>query len=198
MLDLELAELSHIVEWAAYGMRLPNMLRFGSEVKFKRWHGNYIRCFVKIGNFIHKGYAPGFFIPGKIVAAAEFVGNTLKQQKTLVIFSEFEAEDFAAWSDGTHVFKRKGDVKYSAYMEIRNWSGEVEVTRSFELEPKEVFKLSETALNYLSGEVRDQLKLFFENFYFLPRKREEFEHYYNIDEYDCIWADEDEEETLLF
>jgi len=186
-------ELKDIVVWAAYGMSLPNMLKFGSEVRFRRWHDNYIRCIVIFNDdprLLYLGYAPPFFAGGRVVAAAEFVGNTLRQLKTLVIFSEFEAEDCAMWSDGTIAFKRTEDVRYWAYVEIRSCRGEVEVSKEFEMSQTEVFKLANTAVDYVSGAIRRQLKTFFENFYFLPRKREEFEHYYRIDEYDCIWEDE--------
>jgi len=185
-------EMKDIVTWAAYGMSLPNMLRYGAEVKFTRWHGNYIRCMVvmKMPWGLYLGSSPPFFAPGRIVAAAEFVGNTLKQQKTLVIFSEFEAEDCSMWSDGTIAFKRRSNVDYKAYVEIRKWNGEVEISRSFDMEMEDVFRLAETALDHVSGEVKNQLKLFFENFYFLPRRKEEFEHYYRIEEFDCIWYED--------
>ncbi len=189
---VSLWEMQHIIEWAAYGMELPrNMLKYGSEVKFRRWHGNYIRCTVKIGDWVYKGASPGFFAPGKIVAAAEFVGNTIRQNRCLILFSEFEAEDWAVWSNGTHAFKRRSDIKYHAFVEIQNWKyGKPESVYSatFNLSQEEVFELAKTALDYVNERVRKQLKLFFENFYFLPRKWEEFANYVDIDKYDCVWV----------
>lgn len=182
-------ELKEIVKWAAYGMSLPNLLRYGSEVKYRRWHGNYIRCMVKMGEFIHKGYAPRFFIPGRIVAVAEFVGNTLSRERCLILFSEFEAIDWAVWGDGTHVYKCKGDVKYSAYVELKRDNLQI-FSQMFEISQSEVFELAETALDNVEGKVKSQLRIFFENYYFLPRDRDRYKHYVDIDKYDCIWTEE--------
>jgi hypothetical protein len=45
-----------------------------------------------------------------------------------------------------------------------------------------------------NNDIKRQLQLFFENFYFLPRDRKKFAHYWKIDKYDCIWVEGEVEE----
>jgi len=175
-----------IIVWACEGMRLPNMLSFGSTVKFKRWHGNYIRCFYHINDEIYSYTAREIFITAlpldaKITAVVEFVGNTLKNKRSLIIFSEFVARNFAFWNDGTVAFNLTEGPNYHAFVEV-NGSG-----KFLNLSQKDVFWAISVALENLNGIVKEQLRKFAENFYFFPREWEKYRNYVDIKSFDCIW-----------
>jgi hypothetical protein len=110
--------------------------------------------------------------------------------RCLILFSEFEAVDWAFWNTGVIAYKLSSPVTYSAYLEL--WDGTRQaLSESFEIPQKDVFELARTALNYIpDSNAEKQLRLFFENFYFLPRARREYAIYASIDKYDCIWAED--------
>jgi len=175
-----------IVEWACVGMRLPNMLAFGNTVKFNRWHGNYVKCFYYVDDREYPYLSKQLFVTAlpknaKITAVIEFVGNTIKKSRCLVIFSEFRVEDWAFWSDGTNAFKLSEEPKYYAFVEINGSS------KSFKLDEKTVFWITATALEYLEIPIREQFRKFTENFYFFPRDFSKYRNYVDIEKFDCIW-----------
>ena len=203
---MSFSDFCDIVVWAAYGMHQPNLIKYGSEVKYNRWHGNYIRCGVYLDNLRSLEWGPvlGVFTPGKITAFVEFEGNTLSKRRNLILFSEFEAEDWAIWSDGTVVFKRRTDISYYAYIEVRKYDWDLATSkerypviysRFYQIPQEDVFRLTRSALDHVDGVVKKQLRQFFENFYFLPRVRRKFAAYSYIGRYDCLWVDSELEET---